>query len=38
MGRGREREVCLIKDHVAGNKDLVGGKVKAVIAFVVKHE
>jgi hypothetical protein len=35
MGRAREREVCLIKDHMARNDDTIDGWVKAVIAFVI---
>jgi hypothetical protein len=35
MGRGREGEICLIKNNVSRDDDVVGGKIKTPIDFVM---
>jgi hypothetical protein len=35
MRRGREGEICLIKNNVSRDDDVVGGEIKTPITFVV---
>jgi hypothetical protein len=35
MGRGREREICLMKNNVSGDDDVFGGEIKTSVTFVV---
>jgi hypothetical protein len=35
MGRGSEGEVCLIENNMLGDDDVIGGEIKAPIAFVI---
>jgi hypothetical protein len=37
MGRGREGEICLIKNNVSRYDDVVGGKIETLISFVVSR-
>jgi hypothetical protein len=35
MRRGREGEICLIKNNVPGDDDVVGGEVNTLVTFMV---
>jgi hypothetical protein len=35
MGRSREGKICLIKNNVSGDDNVVGGEIKTLITFVV---
>jgi hypothetical protein len=35
MGWGREGEICLIKNNVSGDNNVVGGEIETLVAFVV---
>jgi hypothetical protein len=35
MGRGREWEICLLKNIVSGDDDVSGVEVKRPVAFVI---
>jgi hypothetical protein len=35
MGRGRDGEICLIKNNVSRDDDVVGGEIKTPVTFVV---
>jgi hypothetical protein len=35
MGRGRERKICLIKNNVSGDDDVVGSEIKTLVTFMV---
>jgi hypothetical protein len=35
MGREGEGKICLIKNNVAGDNDVVGGEIETPIAFVI---
>jgi hypothetical protein len=35
MGRSREGEICLIKNNVSGDHDIIGGEIKTPVTFVV---
>jgi hypothetical protein len=35
MGRGKEGEICLIKNNVSRDDDVVGGEIKTPVTFVV---
>jgi hypothetical protein len=35
MKQGREWKICLIKNNVSGDDDIVGGEIKTPITFVV---
>jgi hypothetical protein len=35
MGRGSEGEVCLIKNNMLGDDDVIGGEIETPIAFVI---
>jgi hypothetical protein len=35
MGQGREGEICLIKNNVPRDDDVVGGEIETPVAFVI---
>jgi hypothetical protein len=35
MGRGSEGEVCLIKNNMSGDDDVIDGEIETPIAFVI---
>jgi hypothetical protein len=35
MGRGREGEICLIKNNMSRDDDIVGGEIKTPVTFMV---
>jgi hypothetical protein len=35
MGRGSEGEVCLIKNNMSGDDDVIGGEIETLIVFVI---
>jgi hypothetical protein len=35
MGWGREGKICLIKNNVLGDNDVVGGEIETSVAFVI---
>jgi hypothetical protein len=35
MGCGREGEICVIKNNVLGDNDVVSGEIKTPVTFVV---
>jgi hypothetical protein len=35
MRRAGEREICLIKNNVLGDDDVVGGEIMTLVAFVI---
>jgi hypothetical protein len=35
MGQGREGDICLIKNNVSRDDNVVGGEMKALVTFVV---
>jgi hypothetical protein len=35
MGRGNKGEVCLIKNNMSGDDDIIGGEIEIPVAFVI---
>jgi hypothetical protein len=35
MGQGREGDICLIKNNVSRDDNVVGGEMKTLVTFVV---
>jgi hypothetical protein len=35
MRRSREQELCLIRNNMVGDDDVVGGEIKTLITFVI---
>jgi hypothetical protein len=37
MGRSREGNICLIKNNMSGDDDVVVGEIKTLVTFVVNR-